>query len=160
MYDCTFYVENDLDVSIAHWLKGQPSTISLVCSRIDLSEIPTDPDQSKAYLNQLFHEKDEIIEKMIKEPNPEEFVLPDSKIRRHPMRRRPTGKHVFWKPFLSTAIWFLIIMVPILRICLSYATSSFTGFFFTVGGIIAMNMVVLYMLNFALAKSSYGKKKN
>ena len=57
MYDCTFYVENDLDVSIAHWLKGQPSTISLVCSRIDLSEIPTDPDQSKAYLNQLFHEK-------------------------------------------------------------------------------------------------------
>ena len=42
MYDCTFYVENDLDVSIAHWLKGQPSTISLVCSRIDLSEIPTD----------------------------------------------------------------------------------------------------------------------
>lgn len=57
MYDCTFYVENDLDVSIAHWLKGQPSTISLVCSRIDLSEIPTDPDESKAYLNQLFHEK-------------------------------------------------------------------------------------------------------
>ena len=42
MYDCTFYVENDLDVSIAQWL-------------------------------------------------------------------------------IVTAIWFLIIMVPILRICLSYA---------------------------------------
>ena len=57
MYDCTFYVENDFDVSIAHWLKGNPSTITLVCSRIDLSDIPTDPDESKAYLNQLFHEK-------------------------------------------------------------------------------------------------------
>ena len=57
MYDCTFYVENDFDVSIAHWLKGNPSTITLVCSRIDLSEIPTDPDESKAYLYQLFHEK-------------------------------------------------------------------------------------------------------
>merc|ERR1712131_495784 len=160
MYDCTFYVENDFDVSIAHWLKGNPSTISLVCSRIDLSEIPTDPDESKAYLYQLFHEKDEIIEKMMGEPNAEEFVFENSKVRRQPIRRRPTGKHVFWKPFISTAIWFMIIMVPILRICLSYATSSFTGFFFTVGGIIAMNMVVLYMLNFALAKSSYGKKKN
>ena len=57
MYDCTFYVENDFDVSIAHWLKGNPSTITLVCSRIDLSDIPTDPDESKAYLYQLFHEK-------------------------------------------------------------------------------------------------------
>ena len=64
---------------------------------------------------------------MMSEPDAEEFVFENSKVRRQPIRRRPTGKHVFWKPFISTAIWFMIIMVPILRICLSYATSSFTG---------------------------------
>ena len=64
---------------------------------------------------------------MMNEPDAEEFVFENSKVRRQPIRRRPTGKHVFWKPFISTAIWFMIIMVPILRICLSYATSSFTG---------------------------------
>ena len=147
IYDCTFYMENDFDVPLGHWLRGRPSHYSVVVTRIELNKVPCGPDESKEFLTSLFKEKDELLENMKKNNNRQvdSYCLEGSRFYNNTMRRRPfskgTGfesrvrhdffrlvktltKDQYWKPLATTLAWFIIIMLPILRICFIYALAS------------------------------------
>jgi len=159
IYDITFYMDNDYDVSINHWLRGQPSNYTAVATTIDMDSIPTDAQESKKFLTRLYKEKDELLSQMIEQKSPSEYQLPNSEFYRDVMRRRPVSGPLYWKPVFTTAVWFLLIMIPILRVSFAYAFSSLKGFVVVVGVIVTMNIIVLYFINRVTGKSDYGNKK-
>ena len=97
IYDCTFYVENDFDVPVSHWLRGSSSDYSMVATRIELDQIPTDPDESKQFLNELFQEKDRLLDLMIENPKAESFMIEGSKFYNKIMRKRPFSKDTYYR---------------------------------------------------------------
>jgi len=160
IYDCTFFMENDYDVPLPHWLRGNPSNYSVVVTRIDLDQVPTDADEAKRFLNDLFAEKDALLNQMMTNPTADSFVIETSRFYNEPMVKRPMSPKQYWRPFLTTAVWFAIIMLPLIRMCLMYALASFKHFRNFVLIMITMNMAVLAFINFVTGKSNYGKKEN
>jgi len=88
--------------------------------------------------------------------------------------KKRKNPNLYWKPLVSTSIWFIIIMIPIIQKTIFYAFSSLYGIYFiiyiktryffsafiiTIGSIITINLLVLFMINYALGKSNYGNSK-
>jgi len=159
IYDCTFFMENDYDVPLPHWLRGNPSNYSVAVTRIDLDSVPSDPDQSKQFLNDLFAEKDKLLNQMMMNPAADSFVMEESRFYSDVMRKRPMTKDQYWGPFLTTLVWAAVIVMPLIRISLTYALASFNNFRNFIIIMVTMNMAVLGFINFVTGKSNYGKKK-
>ena len=94
-------MENDFDVPVSHWLRGSSSNYSMVATRIELDQIPTDPVESKQFLNELFQEKDRLLDLMIANPKAESFMIEGSKFYNKIMRKRPFSKETYYRWVVS-----------------------------------------------------------
>jgi len=161
VYDCTVVLDGDKDVTVGELLRGKPFKMTVCAARMELDSIPTDESECKKYLFNLFEEKDKLFEKMLTDegsPQPSEYSLPSSQFYSEPMKLR--SKSLPIEPLYTTAIWFFIVMLPVLNWLVSIASSSFSAFIVVVLILVILNTGVSYVLYaFETKKSSQGLKK-
>lgn len=160
VYDCTIVLGNDTDVTAGDLLRGKHMSMKIVVTRIELDSIPKDEAKCKDYLFNLFQDKDRLFDMMLSDGDVEksEYVLPSSQFYSEPMKLRK--KQLPIDPLYTSAIWFLIVMLPIINWIVNFACKSITGFIATIVILILLNLIITFLLNnFESRKSSQGLKK-